>query len=102
MSAERITICAEFTARDGSADEVEALIREYARAVRAEPGNLVFDVYRRAEVPDRFLVFEEYADRDAFDGHLAAESGRAFNAALEPRIVEPTSVLSHLTRVAGA
>jgi quinol monooxygenase YgiN len=97
MSDSRVVLSAEFTALPAAADEVDALIQEYAATVRAEPGNERFEVYRRAEDPDRFVVFEVYRDREAFDAHLTAEAGRAFNAALVPRIVEPQSVLSFLT-----
>lgn len=99
MSDEHVALYAEFTALPGASDEVEALITEYAATVRAEPGNRVFDVYRRAEDADRFVVFEVYRDRVAFDEHLGADAGRLFNAALLPRIVEPQSVLSFLTPV---
>ena len=99
MSDEHVALYAEFTALPGESDAVEALITEYAATVRAEPGNRAFDVYRRAEDADRFVVFELYRNRAAFDEHLGAEAGRAFNAELMPRIVEPQSVLSFLTPV---
>lgn len=95
-----VTLYAEFTARHGRAEEVESLIGSYAGHVRAEPGNVLFDVYRRAEEPDRFVVLEIYRDQEAFDAHLGAEAGRAFNDALLPLIVEPGSRLSFL-RPAG-
>lgn len=97
MSDSQVVLSAEFTALPAAADEVDALIQEYAETVRAEPGNETFEVYRRAEDADRFVVFERYRDREAFDAHLGAEAGRAFNAALTPRIVEPQSILSFLT-----
>lgn len=97
MSDGQIVLYAEFTALPDTADEVDALIQEYAAVVRAEPGNQAFDVYRRVEDPDRFVVFEIYRDQEAFEEHIAAEPGRAFNAELTPRIVEPHSVLSFLT-----
>jgi len=97
MSDTQVVLYAEFTAHPAAADEVDALIQKYAESVRAEPGNETFEVYRRAEDPDRFVVFERYRDREAFDAHLGAEAGRAFNAALAPKIVEPQSVLSFLT-----
>nr|WP_314840831.1 putative quinol monooxygenase [uncultured Microbacterium sp.] len=97
MSDEQVVLYAEFTAIPAAADKVEELIQEYAVTVRSEPGNTSFEVYRRAEDPDRFVVFEIYRDREAFDEHLSAEAGRAFNEQLSPRIVEPHSVLSFLT-----
>lgn len=97
MSDEHVALYAEFTALPGASDTVEALITEYAATVRAEPGNRAFHVYRRAEDADRFVVFELYRNRAAFDEHVGAEAGRAFNAELVPRIVEPHSTLSFLT-----
>lgn len=99
MSTDQVTLYAEFTAVAGAEAEVEGLIRGYAQVVRADPGNVAFDVYRRVEAPERFFVFEAYRDRDAFNAHLGAEAGSAFNAKLMPRIVEPQSVLSFLTPV---
>ena len=100
MSVEQVTLHAEFTAIPGAADEIETLIQEYAQLVRAEPGNVAFNVYRRVESTDRFFVFEAYRDRAAFEDHIAGESGQIFNERLVPKIVEPASVLSFLTPVA--
>ena len=99
---DRVVLYAEFTAVPGEADGVAALIADYARIVRDEPGNVVFDVYRRDEQPDRFFVFEIYRDRAAFETHLAGTAGREFNAALSPRIVEDGSELNFLRAVVAA
>ena len=91
-----VVLYAEFTAQPGVAADVDALLSDFAQTVRAEPGNVTFDVYRRAEAPDRFVVFEIYRDRAAFDEHIAAESGRLFNAELRDLIVEAGSELNFL------
>lgn len=93
---EQIVLYAEFTAHASARSEVAELISAYAEAVRQEPGNVVFDVYTRADAPDQFFVFEVYRDQAAFDSHLAAEKGATFNDALEPLIVGGASALSHL------
>jgi quinol monooxygenase YgiN len=98
-SVDEVVLYAEFTARKGAAEQVAALVRDYAAAVRQEPGNVVFDGYRRHEASDRFFIFEVYRDRSAFDAHLAAPYGSPFNAALGPLIVEDASELSFLRRV---
>jgi quinol monooxygenase YgiN len=54
---EQVVLYAEFTAKPDVVDTVEELLRGFARTVRAEPGNLAFDVYRRADAPARFYVF---------------------------------------------
>jgi quinol monooxygenase YgiN len=94
--SEEVVLYAEFTAEAGAADAVEELLRGFAQTVRAEPGNIVFDVYRRTQSPDRFFVFEIYRDGAAFDEHIVAPAGRDFNDALSPLIVESGSELSFL------
>lgn len=94
--SEAVVLYAEFTARVGAAEAVDELLRGFAQTVRAEPGSIVFDVYRRAESPDRFFVFEVYRDAAAFDEHLGAPTGREFNDALGRLIVETGSMLSFL------
>ncbi|MFC8193991.1 putative quinol monooxygenase [Streptomyces sp. NPDC057298] len=93
------TLLAEFTAREGTEDEVARLIGEYALKVREEEGNLAFDVYTKAAAPRAFWVFEVYRDEDAFQAHLNAPYGGPFNAVLVPLIEEDASVLTFLDPV---
>jgi autoinducer 2-degrading protein len=54
-------------------DEFLDAIRANAEAsVRDEPGCLRFDVCSVADEPDRFVLYELYADADAFADHKAA------------------------------
>ncbi|MFJ4539359.1 putative quinol monooxygenase [Streptomyces tibetensis] len=94
------TLLAEFTAREGTEDEVTRLIQEYALKVREEEGNLAFDVYTKAAVPRAYWIFEVYRDEDAFQAHLNAPYGGPFNAALTPLIEEDASVLTFLDPLA--
>lgn len=90
------TLYAEFTARPGEELRVAELIRGLAEQVRAEPGNVLFDVYTVESAPRCFFVFEVYRDEAAFAEHLAADYGVVFNAALTPLIEEDASVLTFL------
>ena len=65
--------------------------------MRKEPGNLAFDCYRRHEDASRFVVYEIYRDKAAFEMHISADYGAVFNARLRELIVEPNSVLTFLT-----
>ncbi|MFF4379910.1 putative quinol monooxygenase [Kitasatospora sp. NPDC001547] len=91
------TLLAEFTAKPGCEEQVAALVADFALLVRAEPGNLAFDVYHRASDPRAYWIFEEYRDEAAFAAHLAAPHGGPFNARLVPMIEEDASVLTFLT-----
>lgn len=90
---------ATFTALPGKGDAVADLLRDFVEAVRAEPGNVVFDATRLIDDPDRFFVYEVYRDEAAFQAHLGAPAGGPFNAALTPLIAEPSSQLTFLTRL---
>ncbi|MGW0765274.1 putative quinol monooxygenase [Streptomyces sp. NPDC002676] len=90
------TLLAEFTAREGTEDDVARLLRDYARKVREEDGNLVFDVYTKASSPRAYRIFEVYCDEEAFQTHLNASYGGPFNTALAPLIEEDASVLTFL------
>jgi len=92
----KVILFAEFTAEFGRADEIVALLSEYAETVRAEPGNILFEPARREDDSDSFIVYEQYRDRDAFTAHLAAPAGAAFNDALNRLIREKHSELTML------
>lgn len=94
-----VILYATFTATQGNAAQVATLLSDYACEVRKEPGNLRFEALHRAELPESFFVFEEYADETAFQAHLNAPYGALFNAALTALIVEPHSVLTLLRRL---
>jgi quinol monooxygenase YgiN len=94
-----VALYAEFAAAPGRGKEVEKLIADFAEQVRAEPGNLVFDVYCRADEPERFFVYEIYRDQAAFDTHIAAERGATFNSALKELTVGDGSTLTFLRSV---
>ena len=97
---ERPTLYAQFESLPGSADAVSALVRAYAVAVAAEPGNIQFAGHRLAESPDRFFVYEEYATRSDFEAHLASAHCEAFNEAIAPLVVGGGSTLTWLNPVA--
>ncbi|OUM43996.1 putative quinol monooxygenase [Arthrobacter sedimenti] len=92
-----VALYAEFTAKEGKADEVEALLLDLTTKVRAEPGNIVFDPHRRQEAPDDFFVYEIYRDDQAFQAHITADYGRVFNEALTDLIIGDGSQLTWLS-----
>jgi quinol monooxygenase YgiN len=92
-----VVLYAEFTAQDGKADQVQALLLDLTTKVRAEPGNIVFDPHRRQDSPDDFFVYEIYRDDQAFQAHITADYGRVFNEALTDLIIGDGSQLTWLS-----
>ena len=64
---------ARWRPRPGEADKVEAILRDLAAAVRHEPGNLQFKVYRSHDDPNDLLLYEIYASEEAFADHQQTE-----------------------------
>ncbi len=55
-----------------------AAIARYTADVRAEPGNISFDYYENADVPNQFVIVENFADSDAGAAHVATEHAKGF------------------------
>ena len=92
-----VTLYAEFTARPGAEDAVAGLVRELTVRVREEPGNVLFEPATLQGEPRRWFVYEVYRDAAAFQAHISADYGAAFNSALGPLIEEDGSQLTWLT-----
>ncbi|MEF2552962.1 putative quinol monooxygenase [Aurantimonas sp. A2-1-M11] len=75
-------ILVEFALAVGADAAFEALILENARrSLSDEPGCRVFDVCAKADDAYSIVLYEVYADRAAFDAHLAAPHFKAFDEA---------------------
>jgi autoinducer 2-degrading protein len=74
-------------------DEFLAAIAENAAAsVRDEPGCLRFDVCAVADDGNRFVLYELYADADAFAAHKAAPHFRVWREAAGRTLVPGSQV----------
>jgi quinol monooxygenase YgiN len=69
---EEVALIVHYQAKPGMGDEVAALLARHTAATRAEPGNLDFVALRGTEDPDSFMLYERYADSDAFEAHTAS------------------------------
>jgi autoinducer 2-degrading protein len=64
-------IAAQWYAKAGKEDEVAELARQAIRSTRAEPGCRLFMVNRSADDPRKFLLYEQFVDRAAFEAHTS-------------------------------
>ena len=94
-----VALYAEFTAQEGRAEDVQALLLDLTTKVRQEPGNISFQPHRRKESPNDFFVYETYRDQQAFDTHISADYGKVFNEKLTNLIVGSGSALTFLAPV---
>jgi quinol monooxygenase YgiN len=72
MSGPEVAVVVRYQAQPGRGNEVAALLARHTAATRPEPGNLDFVALRGTEDPDSFVLYERYADSDAFEAHTAS------------------------------
>jgi quinol monooxygenase YgiN len=73
-------------------DQVTAF-EQLAPLVRAEEGCLQYDLFAVVDAPDRFVVIEQWASREALDAHLAAPHMAAYAASVSAFRQQPAEVL---------
>ena len=85
-----------FTLKPGSRAAFDAIITDHARKTREEPGCRQFDILYPEGEPDRAVLIEVYADRDAYDAHRANPRMAPVNEALAPITLERTRTIGTL------
>ncbi len=93
----QVQLIARHTIAEGNEDSVFALLDQLVAAAREEPGNLAFDVYRKADDPRSYVLLERYASRAALAEHRSAEHFKTYVLErivplLESRVVEEYDV----------
>ena len=84
-------VIAKYLARAGEEGRVEEALRKMVAPTRAEPGNLDYQVFRDPGQPDVFVLFERYADADAFEAHRASgHFGTWLSGQVLPSLAERT------------
>jgi autoinducer 2-degrading protein len=93
------TVVVNFAVRPEHLDEFVAGIKTNARSALAdEPGCLRFEVNQQIDDPTRFVLYEEYADEDAFyRGHRTSPHYAAWRKVAE-RCVLPNGQVATFCR----
>ena len=75
-------VCVTLHLHTGCAEAFLPLVTVNAEiSVRDEPGCHQFDVLTKPDDPDTVFLYELYADKAAFDSHLASAHFKTFDAA---------------------
>ncbi|WP_082709927.1 putative quinol monooxygenase [Burkholderia sp. TSV86] len=75
-----VTVVAFLSAPIGKETALFERLCELVPATRAEPGCLDFTAHRHAQIANRFVVYEKFQNRTAFDAHLEYAHTRSFVA----------------------
>jgi quinol monooxygenase YgiN len=94
-----IFIVVKFTIRPERIEDWLARTGEFAKATRAEPGNIFFEWSRSVDHPNQF-VFVEAFQEDAAEAHLSSDHFRAAMAYI-PEFVETIPEIINVQNVPG-
>jgi L-ascorbate metabolism protein UlaG (beta-lactamase superfamily)/quinol monooxygenase YgiN len=80
-----VAFVVQFQSRAGAGDEVAGILARHVAASRSEPGCISFSAFRDPGDPDRFALYEQYADEQALLEHKqSAHFARYFQGQVIP------------------
>ena len=82
----KVALIVEYTTKEGCLEAFLDLIAPHAAASREEPGTLRFDVLLPQEEANKVVLYELYADQDAYRFHASSERLAALRKAV-PELV---------------
>ena len=96
MSGNPVIVFASFSPNPGQEGEVEKILRGMVEPTRAEPGNQIYDLYKKTAESDgspTFHFFERYTDADALQAHRETDHYKAYRARIMDYLSEPIGVV---------
>jgi quinol monooxygenase YgiN len=69
ISGGGLLVVAQWEAREGQADKVAEILRDFLPEAQSEPGVKLFLISRATENPAQFLFYELFRDEAAFKAH---------------------------------
>ena len=75
-----LLVVAQWEAKEGEADKVAAILRQFLPKAQREPGVKLFLIGRGNDNPGQFLFYELFADEAAFKAHQGSEHFKTFIA----------------------
>lgn len=96
-----VKIVAILSAKSGSEDELEALLRGMTTPSRAEAGNLRYDLWQDVDNHGRFVLDELYVDSSAVTSHRATAHFQGYLSRIGD-LAERTALVVHAIDVADS
>jgi len=86
--AKRVYAQAILLAKEGKAEALLDQLRAIRKGTRGEPGNLGYNIYRSADNPLQFVIFQGFVDQAAFDQHVKEPHIATFTAQLHETLAK--------------
>ena len=80
MSAESIVITARMKAKEGMEETLAAELTTLVKGSKAEDGCINYSLHQDPKNPVNFLIYEQWASKEALGAHSQAPHFKAFGA----------------------
>lgn len=84
------TVVVTLKCEERQAARFRTLLAEIVRETRRAPGVIAFDAHESVEDATSFVLFERFADEQAYERHLATPLSERVKAELAPLVAERT------------
>ena len=78
---------------EGKGDEVAREFKKLTPKVLKDPGAITYIVHRAVDDPNKFLIYEQYEDQDAFKYHVQTEHFKAYRQATKDFYVGQSEIV---------
>jgi quinol monooxygenase YgiN len=94
-SETEIAVIAQFTAKEGKADELVAALHHAVGLGLNEPGCRRLILYQCVDDPRMCTVIEKFANQEAFEAHLAAPYTVDLLENIIPQLTQAQAITTH-------
>jgi quinol monooxygenase YgiN len=97
----RVTYFVRMVAKEGMAEEVQALLLTNVRRIQeGEQGNLAFAVHRSTDNPNEFWLYETWESEAAVEAHESGPAFQEYKEKLRPMVEEDSVLFGNTTPIA--
>ncbi len=89
--------CVSIQVKPGTRDEFVRATLDNAKNTRKEPKNLRWDFLQQEEDPDRFFLYEVYAEKAGFEEHQKTAHYLRWKETVAPMMAVPRVGVKHHT-----
>lgn len=89
----QVVVVATVEVKPGSEDAVQALLQTAIEQTHGEEGCIAYALHRDVEQPQRFVMVERWASREALDGHFTQPYMADLFAALPEHVAAPPVII---------
>lgn len=81
-----VIIRIRISSKPDQSEALEQAVSEQSPKVREQAGCVTFELFRSAEQPNQYLLYEEWQDRASFEAYKDSVPFKAIGAALPPML----------------